>query len=198
MSFVFVFVHKKHSSSLLRKLNSSLKFTMLEACGCYWHYSKAVTVILADSRLVEVPRRIMLKRKWWNRTNKFFTLVMVFKNRVHFGDSWNENVYLCTYAKCFFFFFFFVAEASPSVQFVTASLGNVIMEKKKKLQKCVTISPEDARSKTNCHCVVFNSSTWTLFECFFYFWGTSTKKVNNTVCHCCTVSVEIWILCLVL
>lgn len=25
-----------------------------------------------------------------------------------------------------------------------------------KIQKCVTISPEDARSKTNCHCVVFN------------------------------------------
>lgn len=79
MSFVSMFVHKKHSSYLLRKLNSSLKFTMLAACGFYWHYSKAVTVILADSRLVEVPRRIMIKRKWWNRTNKFFTLVMVFK-----------------------------------------------------------------------------------------------------------------------
>lgn len=72
------------------------------------------------------------------------------------------------------------------MQFVTASLGNVVMEKKK-LQKCVIISPEDARSKTNCHCVVFNMDS----ECFFYFWGTSTKKVNNTVCHCCTVSVEI-------
>lgn len=39
--------------------------------------------------------------------------------------------------------------------------------------------------------VIVLCSTWTLFECFFNFWGTSTKKVNNTVCHCCTVSVEI-------
>lgn len=45
---------------------------------------------------------------------------------MHFGHSWNENVYLCTYAK----YVFFVAEASPSVQFVTASLGNVVMENK--------------------------------------------------------------------
>lgn len=32
------------------------------------------------------------------------------------------------------------------MQFVTASLGNVVMEKKKS-QKCVPISPENARSK---------------------------------------------------
>lgn len=51
-------------------------------------------------------------------------------------------------------FLCFFAEASPSVQFVTASLGNVVMGKK--IQKYVTISPEDARSKTNCHCVVRN------------------------------------------
>lgn len=68
-------------------------------------------------------------------------------------------------------------------------------KQKKKWQKCITISPEDARSKPT---VIVLCSTWTLFECFFYFWGTSTKKLNYTVCHCCTVSVEIWILCLVL
>lgn len=49
-------------------------------------------------------------------------------------------------------FFFFVAEASPSVQFVTASLGNVVTDKKKK-KKGLIISPEDARSTTNRHCV---------------------------------------------
>lgn len=31
--FVFVFVHKEHSSYLLRKLNSSLKHTMLAECS---------------------------------------------------------------------------------------------------------------------------------------------------------------------
>ena len=34
---------------------------------------------------------------------------------------------------CCFLFSFFVAETSPSVQFVTASLGNVVMEKQKKI-----------------------------------------------------------------
>lgn len=57
----------------------------------------------------------------------------------------------------FFFFSFFVAEASPSVQFVTASLGNVVMEKKTRKKKnlynnVLTV----AQSKTNCHSVVFN------------------------------------------
>ena len=62
-----------------------------------------------------------------------------------------------------FFCFFFVAEASPSVRFVMASLGNVVMEKFKKQQKCVIISSEDARSKPT---VIVLCSTWTLFECF--------------------------------
>lgn len=100
----------------------------------------------------------MIKKKRKQREEDtredFFTLCgHGVSNWVHYGHTLNENVYLCTYAKCFF-----VAEASPSVQFVTASLGNVVMEKKKRKKKkklfnnVLTV----AQSKTNCHCVVFN------------------------------------------
>lgn len=107
--------------------------------------------------------------------------------------SWcfNKLVHLVTVEKKIYIYVhmpsvFSVAEASPGVQFVMASLGNVVNGNKKR-QKCITISSEDARSKPT---VIVLCSTWTLFECFFYFWGTSTKKLNYTVCHCCTVSVE--------
>lgn len=159
----------------------------------YWRHSKAVTAIWAARRLVELLSWIMMKRKQTAAGRRhlwrFFFILCGHgvKNRVRFGHSWNENVYLCTYAKCLSICLFLLfAEARPSVQFVTASLGNVVTGKKNKNKIGVTISPEDAQSKTNCLCVVFNMDS----ECFFHFWGTSTKKVNDTVCHCCTVSVK--------
>jgi len=45
-----------------------------------------------------------IKRKEDTREEFFFTLCgHGVKNWVHFGHNWNENVYLCTYAKRFCF-----------------------------------------------------------------------------------------------
>lgn len=73
-------------------------------------------------------------------------MVMVFET----GCRWSQLK-----RKCIFMYIcqvFFVAEASPSVQFVTASV--YVVKKKIIIQNC--ISPEVARSKTNSHCVVLN------------------------------------------
>lgn len=71
---------------------------------------------------------------------------------VHFGHSW-EDVYLCTYAKCFLSF----AEASLSVQFVTAFLGFLVMRREKKSNKKArqkTHVSSRCSIKTNCLGVV--------------------------------------------
>lgn len=58
----------------------------------------------------------------------------------------------------FFVWFCFFAEASPSVQFAMASLGNVVMEKKKEFTKMCN-NPEDVQSKPS---VTVLCSTWTV------------------------------------
>lgn len=100
-----------------------------------------------------------------------------------------ENVYLCTYANFILLFVLFVTETSPGVQFVTASLGNVVTDKDNIYENCV-ICPEDAQSRKNKtkqkkSCVVFNMDS----ECFFYFW-VYKKRSKTRFCHCCSVSVE--------
>lgn len=186
--FVFVFVHKKHSFYLHRIWNGSLKCTVLAEC----------TFIGTTVKLSQLSKQTA---DWWSCCDGWYCRGSS-RGRKDFLSllSWcfNKLVHLVTVEKKIYIYVhmpsvFSVAEASPGVQFVMASLGNVVNGNKKR-QKCITISSEDARSKPT---VILLCSTWTLFECFFYFWGTSTKKLNYTVCHCCTVSVETWILCLV-
>lgn len=74
----------------------------------------------------------MIKRKRWDRRKDtcgdFFTLVTMFKTgRILVTDD--MKMYIYVHMPSLFFFFF--AEASPGVQFVMASLCNVVMEKKK-------------------------------------------------------------------
>lgn len=133
MSLFFVLVYKKPLFYLLRELSGSLKCTGLAAC------SFIGTILKLSQFSKQTADWWMYWVALWKRgpsSRRRKTLVKIFFslslslcnhwvwNRVHFGHSWNENVYFCTYAKCLF-----VAEASPSVQFVTASLGNVVMEK---------------------------------------------------------------------
>lgn len=187
--FVFMFVHTKHSSYLLRKLNSSLKHTMLSECSFIGTTVKQLSKPTADwwNYWGELLQRGSSKAGGKTLVKVFLLSVVMVFNWVHFGHSWNENVYLCTYAKCFCCWGQYQCAVCYSFSLQSCNGKNV--------EKHVTVSPEDARSKPS---VTVLCSTWTLFECFFYFWGTSSKKVNDTVCHCCTVSVEIWILCLVL
>lgn len=100
-----------------------------------WRRSKAVTAIWAAGTFELDYDEEEAKSSGTKTLVKIFFILCGHgvKNRVYFGHSWNENVYLCTYAKCLSFCLFLLfAEASPSVQFVTASLGNVVTGKKNK------------------------------------------------------------------
>lgn len=85
--FVFVFVHKKHLSYLLRKLNSSLKFTMLAECSFI-----GTTVKLSQLSEQTADWWNYWGGLWWRRKHEgssgtggkthvenFFTLVIGFK-----------------------------------------------------------------------------------------------------------------------
>lgn len=162
--FVFVFVRKKHSSYLLRKWDSSVK-----CFECSFIGTKAVAVIWADGGLVELLRCIMIKRKQRNRRKtlvKIFLLsvVMVFKTGCIFGHSWNEKCIFMYIRQVFLFRCWGQSQCAVCYGFSWQCCNGL---KNKKIQKCVTISPEDARwSKTNCHCVVFNMDSVWMFLLF--------------------------------
>lgn len=90
-------------------------------------------------------------------------------------------------------FVVFFAETSPDVQFVTASLGNVVTEKtttdfkktKKKTKRA--IRPENAQStkkKKTTKKVIVLCSTWTLNVSFSS--GSTEKRSKPQFCHCCS------------
>lgn len=62
MSLFFVLVYKKPLLYLLRKLKLFFEMHHVGSVQFYWHYINAVTVIQADSRLVDVLRCFMMKR----------------------------------------------------------------------------------------------------------------------------------------
>lgn len=132
------------------------------------HCSEAVA-----AGLVEPLRWRIQERHSWRF---FYSVVMVFKTGAFLVTGEKKNVYLCTYAKYFFFFCCWGQSQCAVCYSFSWQCCNGNKQTKKR-QKCVTISPEDARSKTNCHCVVFNmDSVWMFLLFFFSFSGERLLK----------------------
>lgn len=107
-------------------------------------------------------------------TCKDFVLFVV----VEFTLEKTMYIYVHMQFGVFFVVVFFFAETSPGVQFVTASLGNVVTERDHIYYNSV-ICPEDAQlRKTKRKKFIVLCSTWTLNVSFT---SGSTKKVKDTV-----------------
>ena len=166
----FVFVHKKHSSYCLRKSNSVLEIRHVGRVKFYWRRSKAVTVIWADSR-VELLSWIMIKEEATSSRTKtlariFLLSVVTECILVTVEMKMYINVHKPSSCIVFFFLCFSVlvicwgsSQCAVCYGFSRQCCNENNNQKKRKTNKkntCKSVCPEDAQSKTNCHCVVFN------------------------------------------
>lgn len=113
----------------------------------------------------KIPVKILYSLWWWSWRNCIFMYIC----QLHFT--------------CLFCFFFF-AETSPGVQFVTASLGNVVTEKDNIYYNSV-ICPEDAQKKKKKSSCCVQHGLWM----FLLLLGLQ-KWSKTQFCHCCSVYVE--------
>lgn len=177
----------------------------------FWR--SAVTVTWADFVCARWRRggSCSGRRKKKTLVKDFFVLsmVMVFKTGcilvtvemkmyIHVHMPSDFSFFLSFFVSFFSFLFVFLLRPVPVCSLLRLLLAIVVMREKKKRKKNTKMCDNKSwrcsiKNQLSLCCVQHGLC----LNVSFYFWGTSAKKVNNTVRHCCTVSVELWILCLV-